>query len=292
MHISARVPVDVIYIPMPNQCYGSREGEAINSLILHSVGLNITEVFRVFKKQGVSSHYLIPEVTANELLLSLSEIYAILDLEYCPPNLQYPDKIPILQLVADEHKAYHAGVSKFGNLNTSAVNSRSLNAASLSIEFHNSQYAIDNNFYHFAPFVEEQKETGKYLIKYLLDTYAIDAQNVLAHSSISVGRKTDPGPLFDWEYFHEAGLVYLPCGGVHTSYKIADPVSFVQQQLYAIGFVDCPQHGVLDNLTQQHIDAYIMQFASHLWIGNNNPISDSLLDYLHNHVLPATICPI
>jgi len=52
------------------------------------------------------------------------------------------------------------------------------------------------------PFAEPQYETLTGLAKFLFERYG--RLDVAGHSDIAPGRKTDPGPWFDWERFRAA----------------------------------------------------------------------------------------
>lgn len=61
---------------------------------------------------------------------------------------------------------------------------------------------------------------------------------------------------------------------------IANIIKMIQETLLAIGFNKCPQDGVFDMLTQNHITSYTMQFAPHLYDGRCTPITKQLLESL------------
>ena len=90
----------------------------------------------------------------------------------------------IVQLVKDEHKAWHAGKSCWKGRDN-------VNDYSIGIE-------IDNNGYNKFPDV--QMEAVKNLCVDLITRYNVQQDMVLAHSDIAPGRKFDPHPLFDWKY--------------------------------------------------------------------------------------------
>ena len=41
------------------------------------------------------------------------------------------------------------------------------------------------------------------MVHCLQQTYPSIQQHIAGHSDIAPGRKTDPGPYFDWQYFRE-----------------------------------------------------------------------------------------
>ena len=171
-----------------------------------------------------------------------------------------------------------------------------MGAASIGIEFHVPGYANGDgsNWYKFTPFTKGQTDTGIQLVAHLMEAHAITKQNLLGHSTISVGRKTDPGPLFPWKAFSDQGLGYLP-QPKDSDIKVEqseETIKFVQSKLSEIGFVLCPNSTTLDATTQNHIDAYVMQFATDLWTGNNVAITQELIDSINGFNATITSLPL
>ena len=89
----------------------------------------------------------------------------------------------IYQMVKDQHVAWHAGKSRWGN-------DKNLNLKSIGIELVNKG---DEKF----PFL--QIKSLCMLIKYLKNRHKIQKKNVLGHFHIAPGRKCDPGIHFPWK---------------------------------------------------------------------------------------------
>ena len=89
----------------------------------------------------------------------------------------------IYQFVSVYDRAWHAGVSSFKSQDN-------CNDFSLGIELIGS----DNT-----PFEDNQYDALNKLIETLCSSFPkIKKENIVGHSEISPGRKTDPGPFFDW----------------------------------------------------------------------------------------------
>ncbi len=89
----------------------------------------------------------------------------------------------IYQFVSVYDRAWHAGVSSFNN-------QENCNDFSLGIELIGS----DNT-----PFEGNQYDSLEDLIEILCNSFPkIKTENIVGHSEIASGRKTDPGPFFDW----------------------------------------------------------------------------------------------
>jgi AmpD protein len=94
----------------------------------------------------------------------------------------------IWQYVPFDKRAWHAGLSLFDGRDK-------CNDFSIGIEL---EGADD------VPFTEAQYQALSRLCHWLLRQYpALAPERILGHSDIASGRKTDPGPAFDWSYFQQ-----------------------------------------------------------------------------------------
>ena len=100
----------------------------------------------------------------------------------------------ILNLVDELKRAWHAGVSKWGNISD-------INSYSIGIELSNDG---------FSPFGEKLMISLELLLKDILNKWNIPTHRVLAHSDISPGRKIDPGVKFDWNRLARNKLAIRP----------------------------------------------------------------------------------
>lgn len=92
----------------------------------------------------------------------------------------------LIQFVACSRRAWHAGVSNW-------MGRDGCNDFSIGIELEGCDRL---------PFETAQYLTLKHLLAELRRRYLIEA--VVGHSDIAPGRKTDPGPCFDWHRVHDA----------------------------------------------------------------------------------------
>lgn len=95
----------------------------------------------------------------------------------------------ILQLVDEQHRAWHAGRSWWGG-------TTDLNSSSIGIE-------LDNT--GMEPFSEPMIAALISLLDDLRQRYRIPSANVLGHGDIAPRRKVDPSPLFPWSRLAERG---------------------------------------------------------------------------------------
>jgi len=103
----------------------------------------------------------------------------------------------ILQLVNEEKRAWHAGVSFWKG-------ERDINSLSIGIELENKGHE-----WGYEEFPELQIEALIWLIKDIKTRYDIPLQNILAHSDVAPTRKKDIGELFPWYRLMNENLIPL-----------------------------------------------------------------------------------
>jgi N-acetylmuramoyl-L-alanine amidase len=96
----------------------------------------------------------------------------------------------IFQLVDERHRAWHAGVSRWGSI-------ADVNSASIGIE-------LDNN--GDEPFPAEQIEALAALLTDLQSRYSIPRANFVGHADVAPGRKADPSRHFPWRTLAQRGF--------------------------------------------------------------------------------------
>jgi N-acetylmuramoyl-L-alanine amidase len=100
----------------------------------------------------------------------------------------------VWQLVDEAARAWHAGAGRWGDAGD--VNSRSIG-----IE-------LANRGDH--PYPLPQMRALEALMRGIMARWSILPARVIAHSDMAPGRKTDPGPRFDWRGLARAGLSVWP----------------------------------------------------------------------------------
>lgn len=157
--------------------YNSR----VRFLVFHYTAGNFASSINALTGPSVSAHYLIPD---------------FVDPTYLKAGFQEPQ---IFNLVDESQRAWHAGVSSWGNRSN-------LNDTSIGVEIVN--LATDNQGqFTFPPYAPEQIEAIEYLAADILKRYPeISPVNVVGHSDIAAGRKSDPGPMFPWHALYLKGI--------------------------------------------------------------------------------------
>tara|TARA_Y200000002_G_C22668997_1_gene659158 strand:+ start:1642 stop:2259 length:618 start_codon:yes stop_codon:yes gene_type:complete len=100
----------------------------------------------------------------------------------------------IYKMIDDNKIAWHAGKSKWKNINN-------LNKNSIGIEIQNK-----GHFIYYQSFPNKQISSLIALIKLLFKKYKIKKSNVLGHSDIAPLRKKDPGEKFPWNFLSSKGV--------------------------------------------------------------------------------------
>ena len=104
----------------------------------------------------------------------------------------------VTALVAERARAWHAGVACWRGAGD-------VNGASIGIELVNPGHEFG-----YRPFPEAQMAACEALGADILSRWPIPARNVVGHSDVAPGRKTDPGELFDWARLAAAGIGLWP----------------------------------------------------------------------------------
>lgn len=161
------------FVPSPN-CDRRPAGAGIDVLVLHAISLpprryggDFIEQFFTNRLDALAHPYFAElrglEVSAHFLIKRGGEL---------------------LQFVPTHKRAWHAGKSSFRGRDN-------VNDFSLGIELE----GCDEE-----PFESAQYNVLSNLAEFLMDCYpAIQPQHIVGHNEIAPGRKTDPGPRFDWK---------------------------------------------------------------------------------------------
>jgi N-acetylmuramoyl-L-alanine amidase len=154
----------------------------------------------------------------------------------------------VFSLVAEERRAWHAGVSFWKG-------ERDINAVSIGIELVNLGHEWG---YH--AFAEPQIEALIALLDEVRGRWSIPDGRILGHSDVAPERKTDPGELFPWKRLAEAGhgLWLEPPAAPGPALSVGDDgtgVFALQAGLTRLGYDSAPS-GQFDAHTQAIITAF------------------------------------
>jgi N-acetylmuramoyl-L-alanine amidase len=212
----------VIDRPSPN--HDTRpEGQLVDILLLHYTDM----------------------VSAEAALARMTDAAARVSAHYC-----IDEDGTVYRLVAEERRAWHAGVSFWAG-------ARDINTRSIGIELVNPGHSCG-----YRPFPEAQMQALEELARGILARHPIPAHRVLGHSDVAPSRKIDPGELFDWRRLARAGIGLWPepidmrhPGPADSAVAVAD----VQSLLGRFGY-DAAVTGVVDQVTRQALSAFQRHF--------------------------------
>jgi len=162
----------------PNQsCRGS--GDQIELLIIHNISL----------PPGKFGTGCIDDFFCNRLDMDSHPYFRKIGDLQVSSHLLIDRHGMVTQYVPFDKKAWHAGESSFRGRS-------SCNDFSIGIELEGTDHE---------PFLPEQYETLVSVTNSLLREYPyLNLTRILGHSDVAPGRKTDPGPFFDWEGYKNA----------------------------------------------------------------------------------------
>jgi len=242
------------------------QNDRVRFLVMHYTALDDSRSLKTLTQDQVSAHYLIP-------------------LE--PKSIK--GKPVVLQLVDENRRAWHAGVSSW--------NGRSnLNDTSIGIEIVNPGYTDDmlgdRTWY---PYSEKQIAVVALLAKDIIERYQIAPDNVLGHSDIAPLRKQDPGKLFPWARLAGIGIGAWPDQSTVSKYLAGrsptspTEVSTIQALLKQYGYDQIPQNGMLDEETRKTIAAFQMHFRPADIRGNADAETEAIARALNEKYRSSTL---
>lgn len=204
-----------------------RRGEqAVDMIVLHYTGMQSAETacsWLCNPASGVSCHYLVD------------------------------GSGHITQMVDEEMRAWHAGVSSWGGITDT-------NSRSIGVEIHNPGHLLG-----YRDFGNRQTDSVIALCSDIIRRHGITPQLVLAHSDVAPGRKIDPGEKFDWARLHHEGVGHwvepspiLGGPGIGSG-DCGENVAELQALLarYGYGLV---QTGIYDRATETVVGAFQRHF--------------------------------
>ncbi|MCL2384625.1 MAG: N-acetylmuramoyl-L-alanine amidase [Alphaproteobacteria bacterium] len=214
--------------PSPN--HGDRKGQLPDAIILHYTG--------IATGAGALTHLCAErsQVSAHYLVLEDGELF---------------------QLVAEERRAWHAGIGVWAG-------NRDMNSVSIGIEIANPGHSGG-----LPPYPSAQIETVIALCRDITLRWKIKPSRILAHSDLAPDRKIDPGEHFPWSRLAKAGIGHFVSplvieGGPRLELGATGPdVEALQTMLFGYGYgIDVT--GVYDTKTKSAITSFQRHFRSTL----------------------------
>jgi N-acetylmuramoyl-L-alanine amidase len=226
----------------------------VQHLIIHFTTADLPRSLKILTQGPVSSHYLVSERQGD-----------------------VPAKI--YQLVDENRRAFHAGVSSWKG-------ATALNASSIGIEIVNlgGRPGINGVGLNFQDFEPEQIDRVVELVKDIVARHQIRPDRILGHSDIAPSRKNDPGPKFPWKRLADAGLIPWPDAAKVAArtvlYSAAMPsLAWFQDKLAQHGFT-LPATGEQDKLTTDVLSAFQQKYRPARFDGLPDAETAAILDVL------------
>ena len=142
--------------------YFNERPSKVSALVLHCSAHDTEDMIAVLQKEELSAHYV---VGLNG---------------------------DVVQLVPEEKRAWHAGISSWREFENLNHNSIGIEISSLSMGQE--------------PYSEKQIKSVMELCQEIIKRHQIPARNVVGHSDIAPTRKPDPGVAFPWKLLAENGV--------------------------------------------------------------------------------------
>jgi len=151
------------------------DGAGIDMIVVHGISLPPGE----FGSNAIEAFF------CGKLDTSSHPAYADIAGVHVSAHLLIRRTGEIIQFVPFTKRAWHAGVSSFQGKSR-------CNDFSIGIELEGTDHI---------PYEQAQYQQLSHVITLLRQAYpAITQDRVVGHADIAPGRKTDPGPIFDWGY--------------------------------------------------------------------------------------------
>jgi N-acetylmuramoyl-L-alanine amidase len=238
------------------------------------------------KGQSSRARFLVLHYTVGDRASSLK---TLTEAQVSAHYMVTDDAKPVIYNLVDEtNAAWHAG-------NSSWKNYTQLNNSSIGIEIVNPGWKDTPNGRVYAPFPQSQIDAIIPLVRDIVTRHHIAPENVLGHSDIAPLRKQDPGPMFPWKQFADAGLVVWPDAArvavVTPIFQAQLPdVAWYQKQLAAWGY-GLVQSGNLDEQTRTVLSAFQMKYRPANIDGMPDVETAALLEALTNPAGPLPQLP-
>lgn len=241
--------------------YGSPNQDARQMmLVMHYTALPLDETLQRFSdaNYAVSAHYVVPEISTD-------------------------NPFKIFQIVPEDKRAWHAGVSYWqGNTN--------INPSSIGIETINLGFPVEDENLpvmqrRWYPYHSSQQIAALgQLAKDIIARYQITPTRVIGHADIAPGRKFDPGPLFPWkQLYDDYGVGAWYDDDTVNFYRAYAPwngdIQLLQSKLKRYGY-NTPEHGLYDQATHDAISAFQMHFYHSKYDGDADIETVARLDAL------------
>ena len=173
MNIKKHLIENIKFLQSPNFDIRPKKID-ISLIVIHSISLPPT----IFGNEYVENFFLNKlEIVDNEYINSIKDMKV-------SSHIYIKRTGEIIQFVPFDKRAWHAGESSYKNV-------KNCNDYSIGIELEG---------FEDISFEDIQYSKLSEIIDCMIQNYPnINSERIVSHSEIAPGRKSDPGPLFDWK---------------------------------------------------------------------------------------------
>lgn len=160
------------------------DNTVINAIVIHNISLPPNE----FSQQDAKGNHYVEALFTNTLDWDAHPYFKTIEGMEVSAHLFIQRDGRVTQFVNFNERAWHAGRSSY-------LAQAECNDYSIGIELEGSD---------FQAFTEAQYATLAPVIAAIYQAYPQTRRHLTGHSDIAPGRKTDPGPFFDWAKLRES----------------------------------------------------------------------------------------
>lgn len=189
--------MDIIARPLPPVCYPGRLLPEVGGIVNHSISAIYHNQIRPFDEDVV--YNLLIDLNHSGMERGLVVPNSQEDRSYASAHYFIARDGTIYQWVDEKLEAWHAGRSSWHGR-------EQLNKWTVGIEWAGAhprlikRYGLDPKL---ALFTDEQYAAGQWLNADIMSRHHVPLDCVVGHDQVAPGRKTDPGPYFDWRRLKE-----------------------------------------------------------------------------------------
>lgn len=222
----------------------------IRFIVIHYTAANFQRSVELLTGGQASAHYLIPDPSDPTYITSENR------------------GVKIFNLVDEKERAWHAGVSSWRGRNN-------LNDTAIGIELVNQATDDGHGHFTFPPFHPQQIAAVKALTSSIIQRYPdVSPSNIVGHSDIAPGRKSDPGPAFPWKTLFNSGI------GAWYDEKVKEKYLFLfrhqmPEQNDIIGKLKTYGYSTEGATTKEGFTALIRAFQLHFRPENYSGVADA-----------------
>ncbi|GHB08471.1 N-acetylmuramoyl-L-alanine amidase [Salinicola rhizosphaerae] len=230
--------------------HSSAFNQRIRYLVLHYTDSDAPRALKTLMGPDVSAHYLVPRELSDD------------------------GHIHVMQLVDEDRRAWHAGVSAWQDRTQ-------INDTSIGVEIVNRGPQHQHGVASWQSYPDAQIRAVIALAKDIVTRYDLPPPAVLGHSDIAPSRKIDPGPRFPWHRLYLAGVGAWPHAADVARYqrrfvRCPPSIDAYQAALSTYGYA-LEVSGELDPMTRDVTRAFQMHFRPANTAGNPDVETQSIL---------------